>query len=435
MNSLKESQVDCHVNGCLEGDMKNWGIEMSGIVDSLFIWGGNWEIEGDKAWFVPGESNILLQLDMKTGQREILTELPNNAANAYMLNCYCLKCGNDIFCMPYSGSDSIWVYQFENSQFRQIKAANTNPVQSALYISEFWRCGEKIFAVSRGLKQILEINIREKKIDNCYSACDGRAVEIAQSIKVGQAVYTVSSSANELYEFDTVTKKTLTYTIPGIEERLYAIGFDGKHFWFSGFSKRIYVWNKERNTIVTIDKFPEQFGIYNFKNNKETLLDCKSVEYDTPVFINIVAAGQYIWFIPLQTNLILYVDKDTYECKFFEIEEENETKDSLLKQRITAKYSLQYVREQRYIGLHSIKNNYIFEIDTLERKAERKEYSFDERAIQKIAQIYAKYGNIFYEGRDVDTLLFGLRLQSKNSEKEKKGFCSVGADIHKAIIY
>lgn len=402
--------------------------------DSLFIWGGNWDIEDDKAWFVPGECNVLLQFDLNTGQGEFVAEIPNNTANAYMLNCYCIKCGTDIFCMPYLGSNSIWVYQLGNSQFQQIKIENSNNVQSAPYISELWRYGEKLFVVSRGWQQIFEIGIREKKIENYYSICDVSTAGIAQSIRVGQAIYTVSASVNEIYQFDIITKKTVTYVIPDIKERLYAICFDGENFWLSGYSKKIYVWNKESNTIVTLDKFPDQFGIYNFKNDGKTFLDCKSTEYDTPVFIKIIAAGQYIWFIPLQTNKIIYVDKNTYECRILEIEEENETEDSLLTQRITAKYTPQYIREYRYIGLHSIKNDYIFEIDTLQRRIERKKYFLDKRAIQNIAQIYARHGRIFYcESNDVDRLFFGLRLQSKGSEHVKKVSGSVGEDIYKVI--
>ena len=77
-------------------------------------------------------------------------------------------------------------------------------------------------------------------------------------------------------------------------------------------------------------------------------------EYELPAFLFSVVAGDYVWFIPFQTNKIMYADKKTCQLHVFEADGENETKQSLLGRiALGSKYILEYVRENRYIGLFS----------------------------------------------------------------------------------
>ncbi len=270
-----------------------------------FVWSDNWYIEGNKAWLVDGEKNCLLCLNLDVDECEYKGEIPDKASSKFRLNPRCIKCNSDIFLMPDCG-DSIWVYQLDNSQFHRIKIENPEGVQ--ISITNFWQDNGKIIAVSIGLRQIIEINIKERKIENSYQICKSKNVKISRSVKVGGKIYCISAVSNQIYQFDLNAKKTEVYTIPNTEDGFRTICYDGENFWLSGWHKAVYVWNKEDDVTRVIDDFPPQFGIYNFAHYGDSLLDCKAVKYDTPVFIDSAAVGQYIWYIPFQTNKIIYVD-------------------------------------------------------------------------------------------------------------------------------
>lgn len=399
---------------------------------SSFFWSDNWYIENGKAWFVAGEYNAFFQLDMAINQCVFVAELP--VTNGLRLNSRCIKCYNDIFCIPDTG-DSIWVYELDKSQFRKIGIKNPDKVR--LMIVNFWQVDKKIFAVSMGLKQVIEVNIRDKRIENYYGLCDISNERIGLCIKVGRTIFCPLSDSNQVCQFSIITKEAVKYSIPDIADGLCTICFDGEKYWLSGFRKQIYVWNKENNTVKIIGQFPEQFGIYNFEGNTSELIDYKTVLYDTPTFADSIATEQYIWFIPFQTNKIIYIDKDTFELHVFEIAEEEETEDSLTCGRMHSKYLLQYVKERRYIGLYSLKNNCIWEIDSLKIKVEKKHYSFSRECLEQIEKKYIYenvFGDILYDNQSICRTVLEKRLFDVNMEEKKKETLGIiGARIYEQM--
>jgi hypothetical protein len=80
---------------------------------------------------------------------------------------------------------------------------------------------------------------------------------------------------------------------------------------------------------------------------------------DNQIFHSIITAGDKIWFIPLQTNEILYVEKGTMKINAYPVDNEQQSEESLQNQFWKYKYMLDYVRNDRYIGLFSLKNGWI----------------------------------------------------------------------------
>lgn len=309
--------------------------------------------------------------------------------------------------MPDVGT-CIWVYELEKARFQKIEVNNPNNVR--LSIMNFWEHDDKIFAVSIGLNQIIQINIKEKKIENYYSLGNDREMKISRGVKAGNKLYIVSAVTNQVYQFDLETKEVMVHTIPDIEGGFHTISHDGSKFWLSGYKKEIYVWDQRSNAVKIINQFPKHFGIYNFAGNGDELLDCGADLYDTPTFIESLTAGAYVWYIPFLTNKILYIDKNTYEVHSLEMEEENETENSLKARCMDAKYLVEYVAENRFIGLYSFKKYNMLEIDAFNRTAEWKEYSFSPQCWRKIIDICKRQGNILYERRSLDRMIFKLEL-------------------------
>lgn len=399
--------------------------------NDLFIWGDNWWIEGDKAWFVWGMENILFCLDLNTGKCESAVCIPDDDSNKFRLTPYCVKYGKYIFCMPGLGK-CIWVYDLECQNFSRIGIDNPDKCQLAF---EFWVWEDKLFAISSGeLRKILEINISKKEIDHYYTICEeGR---LARSVMAGNAIYILSVESNRIYQFDLKTKAIKTHTLPDIEGKLWTICFDGEKFWLSGYQKEVYVWNPNTNRINLITDFPKGFGVYDF--TKETTTgeaDCISENYEYHMFNFSVSAGNKIWFIPYNANKILYADKEIQELHSFEIDEENETKESIMaRTSLGYKYLLSYLKDDRYLGLFSIKNNCMLEIDTVEMRYTYKRYDYCIGIDANCLKEYVKQRNgILSEGilwhRNVYRNLIGVM----DSEARNIRGCCIGKNIYRKI--
>jgi len=396
----------------------------------FFLWSDNWTIEGDKAWFVAEDLNTLFQVDLNTYLCKYIAELPKKDLNGFRLNSRCIKCGNDIYCMPDTG-DCIWVYQIDNSSFYQIMIDNADGVE--LNLANFWEYKRKIYAVSIGSKKIIEIDVDKKKVENCYSVCDTSKIEIALSIKVGAQIYITSAISNHIYQFDIETKKIVEYEVPNTKDRFFAISFDGNKFWISGYHKAIYLWNKDENNIIVIKNFPHQYGLYNLKNSKKGLIDYEKIIFDDPIFHELVVLGQYIWCIPRQSNKILYINKDTYEICILDIAEENETIESINQKRLKHKYILEYILENQYIGLYSTQNDCIVEIDTLNKSVKRKKFKLDTRSLQKILKMYEKNRKVFYEKNNLDKKLYEMKLLEVYKDRRKENKSNIGLNVMKNV--
>lgn len=222
----------------------------------------------------------------------------------------------------------------------------------------------------------------------------------------------MSRTSNRVYQFNIETKESMEHVLPGIEGKLNTLCYDGRKFWLGGNRREVYVWDKEKNVVETLRNFPEGFGVYDFSGDMEEVLDRESDIYNAPAFIELRAIGRCVWFIPFHTNKIIYADIDSYIIRELEIPDEKETRESLQSHSMASKYLLQYILEDRYLGLFSVKNNWIVEIDTENFQAEVQEFSFD----------YGKYADklqeyVFEENRPIDRRTFEYLL-TENIRKQ-----------------
>lgn len=413
--------------------------------DSLFTWGDNWWIEGNRAWFVSGMHNMLFDVNLETNECESAVCIPEEADSKFRLTSLCIKCGDDIFCLPDVGNN-IWVYSICSGTFSKISIRN--PDKTRLGLRDFWKYGNKLFAVSNGLGKIIEINISERRIDNYYELCGEESAakgvkdgafedKIKKSIRAGRSIYSLSNPYGVVCRFDLMTKKIVAYNIPDIGRRFYAFCFDGEKFWLGGYRKEIYVWDKEKDAIAIIDGFPKGFGIYDFSEDTDGKADCESEEYETPAFLYSLAVGGYVWFVPFKTNKIIYGDKKTHEIRVFEVPEEDETRENLIGRRdLPCKYILEYVKGDRYIGLFSLKNNCILEIDAVEKTYRIKHYDLSAKCMDAMIDIY--YEPVLHESSRAHRRIFKHILIERGMAEVggtigNAGTANTGKSIHEAI--
>lgn len=399
--------------------------------DNLFIWGDNWWIEGERAWFVWGMENILFCMDLIRGKCESAVCIPDTNQKTFRLTPNCIKYNNNIFCMPGLGK-SIWIYDLECQKFSKIDI--DNPSKSQLGF-DFWICGDRLWAVSAGeFGKIIEMNIRQKRVENYYTLCEKG--KLARSVMAKNVIYTLAADSNVIYEFNIRTRILEICTLPNIRGKLWTICFDGEKFWLSGFQKEVYVWNKETNILHTITDFPKGFGIYDF--TKETTtgeVDCISEQYEYHAFNFSVLVGNKVWFIPYNANKVIYSIKGSYELHEFEICEEKETRESIkARTSLGYKYLLEYVKDDRYLGLFSIKNNCMLEIDAVEMRYVYKQYEYCAGIGVKCLNEYSgRRDGIFYEKISWDREVYQGLVKAQKFDPENVKENNVGKSIYRKI--
>lgn len=366
--------------------------------DTTFVWSDNWYIEEGKAWFVEGWRNAVCCLDLNTRVCECIALIPGTEAKTFRRNPRVIKIANDIYCMPDLGRD-IWIYQIDCGEFLQLKIYNPDHKRISIY--DYWKYENRLYAAALGLHQILEIDLEEKEISAYYTICNSAEERLECSVRVGLDVYVVSGTSNCVYQFNLATKESVEHVLTEIKGNLNTICYDGSKFWLSGSQREVYVWDKEKNSTMILRDFPNNFGVYDYSGNREEILDRKREIYDVPAFIESRFSGGYVWFIPFRTNQIIYIDIDSCQIHALEMPGEKETKESLRENSMASKYLVQYLSEDHRLGLFSLKNNRIVEIDTKNFQTEVKRFVFDYGKYVSKLQEY-----IFEENKVIDREAF-----------------------------
>lgn len=371
-----------------------------------FIWGDKWSIENDTAWFVAGNINALFSVDMNSNIYKVVTILPDFFKGGFRSNSNCIKCGDSVFCLPNYGK-YIWCYELSNKSLRKIEINNSKNAE--INIQNFWKSGKILWAVSIGLKQILEVDTEKKEVIGYYDIMDTHLEDsIRDSSKKENYIYIASSSTGRIFEFDTISKEIKIFEVPKIKKGICTISALNGKIWLSGYEKQLYIWEKENNKFNILNDFPSDFGMYNFNGKMNVLLDCQSKEYKTFTFLTSVIVGNYVWYIPFQTNKILYVCKKTDKLNVLEIEGEEENERSIKERELNCKFVFLYIYKNQYIGLFSLKNEMVYEIDTKKLIVRRRTLHLDINGIEKLFPAW-----ILKESVEAEHFLYQMLIERK----------------------
>lgn len=280
---------------------------------------------------------------------------------------------------------------------------------------------------------IFEVNLEKKVVEKEYHIPLNGNLVVGEYVLVERKLY--CANGYEVYCINIDNGEITTYEVLGAKAELYTICFDGLNFWLSGVCKEVYVWNPLQGMIKIIADFPEKFGFYHFEQGENPFMDCHSFYSTEFVFFDTsISLGKYILYIPFRADEIVYIDKDTYEVHLLEIEDEQETKESINAHLMAHKYMVEYIRDNRYIGVYSVKNRWIFEIDTVELCVKKRSYKLSRQASLSIARATGEYNGelLFKENRERENLFFSA-LVERNNEKKKNLFHNVGKLIYHTL--
>ena len=268
---------------------------------------------------------------------------------------------------------------------------------------------------------VYQVDLKEKVLKKKYSLSQDMHIFTGNYVQVQHNLYCVAGK--NIYVINTKKDCGINqYELSDVQAALYTICYDGANFWLSGEDNEIYIWNPTQGVIKRIAGFLEKFDSFSLKRN--------IIADPIPRFSYSVSLGENVWYIPLQGNIpIIYIDKRYYKIRVFDILEEIETEESLLKRGTAFKYILLYIRHNRYIGLYSCKNQIVWEIDTDELCVEKKEYHFSDGSIYDLAYAYHRTIGMLSEGYSMDEEVYSILM--KSNEKDLSHFRKeVGKEIY-----
>lgn len=352
--------------------------------------------DDETAWAIGVYINGLFQLSLEHGEYELLTCFPDGYGFfGYVISDKCYKYKNNIFCFPCRGN-MIWVYDLINKKMDKIPIEYGKGAE--IGISMIVEESNILFAVANGLNMILEIDAEKKKVLNSFEILqsENQINTSITGIVVNKKLYFIVTDKNQICEFDMETKNIHLYSIKEDKE-INTISYDGKYFWLSGKTKEIFRWNKDKNEIYVVSDFPTDFGRYEVDEKDNFFICCKE-RYSQPIFRSSICVGDAIWFIPHETNQIIYIDKDTCKLNSFLIEEEEENKSTWQRESKT-KYRFQYIEKNQYIHLYSYKNKRYLKIDAVKLTFEYIDLQMAEKSKHTLVDTAFKVQNTFYENR------------------------------------
>ena len=168
-----------------------------------------------------------------------------------------------------------------------------------------------------------------------------------------------------------------------------------------------------------------------FTEDTDGEVDCNKDGFEVPAFLYSTIAGKFIWFIPFQTNKILYVNRENHEIHAFEIAEEVENRESLINRTdYKGKYILEYVKDSRYLGVFSIRNCQIVEIDAVRLTYKWCDYDIGARGLKEYVRLMNK---AFYEGNTWDRKVYNKILHLEDNQVYKIDKNDIGINIYEGI--
>ncbi|MCI9048748.1 MAG: hypothetical protein HFG71_16155 [Hungatella sp.] len=367
------------------------------------IWSDNLELRDNTGWFGGGEINALFQADFVSEKYKLLTPFEDDKILGVRRYTICKWLHNKVFCFPIYG-DYIKVYHLDQCIWSQIDIENPEDVQRMRFSDALIYDG-KIYGFTRGLRAIVEIDPEREELCNYIYIPEDLGMLSSNCLQHHNLIYCIFGSSRSLCEINVETEEINLYDVPFDVKGINTINLVGEEeFWFSGFEKIIYIWNKRTDRKTTL-YLPKEFGNYRVDDNKKLILDYGSMENEDVIFIKSIDLGDNIWFIPFRSNNIVYVNKKTYEMAMLEIDGEKEDCDSW-NRKMNHKYLVEYIRDERYIGLYSLKKSGLLEIDTHTYSVREKRFELDTESVERLKELILRKNIVINDREEIHKRIF-----------------------------
>lgn len=308
-------------------------------------------LDGQKVWYSVMPYNMLYCLDLETSENRFVDVFPENYCGHVRLHCRAIKKKNKIYFIPDSGGYIHVLYLHTGT----IKAIEIEAAESDIRFLDAVEHDGKIFMFCNGDKlRIYCFDTEEEICKPLEMVCDGIAGRVMKyPEKIGQKVYLAGSEYPQIVIFDCEENRLEILALNECREGIGTIVYDGNAFWSS--TKTGFVqWDKDGQVLCRIDGFPDEFKTWKFS-------EAGSVEmadgfYDGgkknefPFWASAVIDDK-VYFLSRMTNMNVAIDLHTQEVSKASFPDEEETEETLLRERVTCNhYFGEKIGETLYIS-------------------------------------------------------------------------------------
>lgn len=384
------------------------------------IFSSSWWIDGEEAYFFTVGMETLFRVDLKTCQCEFLAIIPKSSMIKCEFDSYCRKYKDKIYYFPCK-QGKICCYDLKKSTWEEVVIGYEGSLMICMESGR--KEDDTIWLLEMEGERIFQVNLENAKIDREYIVPQHTNMVNGRYVLVHNELYYINGS--RICCIDIEHHTSVKYNIEGIDFQLFTICYDGQNFWISGECEIIYIWNPVQGVVKTIKNILSGHTLLDFEK--------KMVAPEVPLFGYSIFLGEYVWFIPLQINApIIYIHKNDCVVHILEIAEEKETEKTLNDRGHAYKYEVKYVYKKRYIGVYSVKNQNIFEIDTENMQVKEKKYVFNDETQYMAADAYFSEEKILIEDAGKDQSIFEILLR-EGMKDIKTNFINRGKDIYTAL--
>lgn len=343
------------------------------------FWSEHWSIDSNNnAWVFSAQYNALCHINMENNVVRYIGRLPVSFDGERQFS-YSICSGDNVFFLP-DQSTQIAIYHKDNGRFSTIDL-------SGMMASGRLRCTDaklidnKLWVYSSGCRLFMCIDPRNEKIEKICSVGGDTLLWDYEIVWNDKNAYFTSRNASRIFRFNTETQKIYTYDFEQINEKFRTIQICDDKLYISGESGNLYCIDKEKM------EYCECINVnINRSNGYPYLYSC---------FLN----GK-LWLIPYESDKMLYMDMKSrkIEC-LMDFSNGKQQKDAC--------YGLNYIRDDRFIGISKFYSGQILEIDTEKKMVQNRRYFFElEERRSMLKDINRISGGFYHEDEFYDVSNF-----------------------------
>ena len=344
-----------------------------------------WDVHDGYAWLFDTESNYLFRADFMKKSVSAISSIPIERKYRYRTFSYIYEWNDEVYIFPDRAS-YVYIYNQTSRTWNTISLEHTKDNR----VRVIWckTINSYLYFFSANMKCIMRINGETKKIDSrhYYLEDENKIVDgDREVVTIDHFIYVHEYNKNKLYKINfTELSEEIEY-LP-IIKTIKLITYYNNSIWIYGDGRELYSFNVEKKDVKHVASVN--------CNGEVAMLDNKEYEYSAMVGVN----NGILFISALQNSVIMYNinDNSTSEIKL-PPEKRNIKNTEVLINPIT----VNYVRNDRYVGIYLIKYRKYYEIDALELKVEEIKYEFED-----INKYFKDSGGLCYENETLNICSF-----------------------------
>lgn len=316
------------------------------------FWTEYWYTNGRDAWLFDTQNHLLYKADIGDKTMDCISEIPVNDNHERQFS-YIYCDDYKVYLLP-DFDNRILVFDIESKAWKECEI-QSNELNRRLRCTDCWAEGDEFIIYASGMKGIIYFNFKEMSIKEFVPIlCDEEErLWDDKVVKDEKRIIIPSRDKGVIYELDIDTKKTKKYLIDS-----GGVGFGA----IARVNADICITNNI-NQLFVID-------LNTLQMRKRLSLPIEANDKEKPTFSQACFINDKLWLFPCEDDNVICVYDGYNDVEEVKIPGKEITIEQLDKLQIGSRYSLNYIRNDRYIGLYINATGCTIELDTATHKSE-----------------------------------------------------------------